>query len=140
MQTLNIQNIIVPIDFSKMSVQAIQIARQLARRFGASIHLAHVRQSNYTADFVAPVFMTYEQVGEQTALKELKKVASECGVSSATCDVLSGAPPFDEICRLAQTVPADLVVMPTHGRAGLKHVFLVCYHSGCFRQPAMISA
>ncbi len=68
--------------------------------------------------------MTYEQVGEQTALEELKKVASECGVSSATCDVLSGAPPFDEICRLAQTIPADLVVMPTHGRTGLKHVFL----------------
>jgi nucleotide-binding universal stress UspA family protein len=137
MKTLNIQNIIVPIDFSKMSVQAIQIARQLARRFSASIHLAHVRQSNYTADFVAPAFMTYEQVGEQTALKELGVVASECGVSSASCHVLGGAPPFDEICRLAQTVPADLVVMPTHGRTGLKHVFLgstaerIVQHSCC---------
>ena len=56
MKTLKVQNIIVPIDFSKMSVQAIQIAKQLARRFGASIHLAHVRQSNYAADFVAPAF------------------------------------------------------------------------------------
>ncbi len=86
MKTLNIQNIIVPIDFSKMSVQAIQIAKQLARRFGASIHLAHVRHLNYATDFVAPAppsvpfsFMAYEQVGEQTALKELKKMASECG-------------------------------------------------------------
>ncbi len=145
----NIQNIIVPIDFSKMSVQAIQIARQLARRFGASIHLAHVRHLNYATDFVGPGapivpfdFMTYEQVGEQTAVKELKKVASECGVSSATCDVLSGAPPFDEICRLAQTVPADLVVMSTHGRTGLKHVFLgstaerIVQHSSC---PVLVS-
>lgn len=144
MKTLNIQNIIVPIDFSKMSVQAIQTARQLARRFGASMHLAHVRHLNYAADFVAPgspilpfSFMTYEQNAEQTALKELKKVASEGGVSSATCDVLSGAPPFDEICRLAQTIPADLVVMPTHGRTGLKHVFLgstaerIVQHSSC---------
>ena len=144
MKTLSIQNIVVPIDFSEMSVQAIQIAKQLARRFGASIHLAHVRQFNYAADFVAPAppivpfsFMTYEQEGEQTALTGLKKVASECGASSATCDVLSGAPPFDEICRLAQTVPADLVVMPTHGRTGLKHVFLgstaerIVQHSSC---------
>ena len=137
MKTLKVRNIVVPIDFSKMSVQAIQIANQLARRFGASIHLAHVRQSNYTADFVAPTFVTYEQVGEQTALKELKEVASECGVSSATCDVLSGAPPYDEICRLAQTIPADLVVMPTHGRTGLRHVFLgstaerIVQHSSC---------
>ncbi|HEY4271921.1 MAG TPA: universal stress protein [Candidatus Udaeobacter sp.] len=144
MKTLNFQNIIVPIDFSKMSMQAIQIAKQLARRFGASIHLAHVRQFNYAADFMAPSrpmvplsFMPYEQNGEQTALKELKKVASESGVSSANCDVLSGAPPFDEICRLAQTIPADLVVMPTHGRTGLKHVFLgstaerIVQHSSC---------
>ena len=144
MKTLNIQNIIVPIDFSKMSMPAIQIARQLARLFGASIHLAHVRQFNYAADFVAPAppiipfsFMPYEQNAEQTALKELKKVASECGVSSAACDVLSGAPPFDEICRLGQTIPADLIVMPTHGRTGLKHVFLgstaerIVQHSSC---------
>ena len=48
-----------------------------------------------------PAFMTYEQVGEQTALEELKEGASEWGVSSATCNVLSGAPPFDEICRWA---------------------------------------
>jgi nucleotide-binding universal stress UspA family protein len=144
MKTLNIQNIIVPIDFSKMSVQAVQVAKQLARRFGASIHLAHVRHLNYATDFVAPAppivpfaFMTYEQNAEQTAFKDLKKVAAECGVSSATCDVLGGAPPFDEICRLAQTIPADLVVMPTHGRTGLKHVFLgstaerIVQHSSC---------
>ena len=137
MKTLSVRNVVVPIDFSKMSVEAIQIARQLGRRFGASIHPAHVRQSNYAADFFAPAFMTYEQVGEQTALEELKEVASECGVSSAICDVLSGAPPFDEICRLAQMVPADLVLMPTHGRTGLKHVFFgstaerIVQHSSC---------
>jgi nucleotide-binding universal stress UspA family protein len=149
MKTLNIQNIIVPIDFSKMSMQAIQIAKQLARRFGASIHLAHVRHFNYATDFVAPAppivpfpLMNYERDAEQTALKELKKVAKEFGVSSAKCDVLSGAPPFDEICRLAQTVPGELVVMPTHGRTGLKHVFLgstaerIVQHSSC---PVLIT-
>lgn len=144
MKTLNVQNIIVPIDFSKMSVQAIHVARQLARRFGASIHLAHVRQFNYTADFMAPVppmvpfaFTPYEQDAARSVLKELEEVASECGVSSASCGVLSGAPPFDEICRLGQTISADLIIMPTHGRTGLKHVFLgstaerIVQHSSC---------
>jgi nucleotide-binding universal stress UspA family protein len=144
MKTVSIQNIVVPVDFSKMSVQAIQIANQLARRFGASIHLAHVRQFNYAADFVTsapPVvpfsFMPYEQDGDRSVLKELKAVAGESGVSSASCHVLNGAPPFDEICRLAQRISADLVVMPTHGRTGLKHVFLgstaerIVQHSSC---------
>ena len=144
MKTLTIQNIVVPIDFSKMSMQAIEIARRLARRFGASIHLAHVRQFNYAADFVTPAppavpfsFMPYEQNQEQTVLKDLQKMAAECAISSPSCHVLTGAPPFDEICRFAQTIPANLIVMPTHGRTGLKHVFLgstaerIVQHSPC---------
>jgi nucleotide-binding universal stress UspA family protein len=54
MKTLKVRNIIVPIDFSEMSVQAIHVAEQLARRFGASIRLAHVRHLNCATDFVAP--------------------------------------------------------------------------------------
>jgi nucleotide-binding universal stress UspA family protein len=144
MKTLSIQNIVVPIDFSKMSGQAIQTAKQLARRFGASIHLAHVGYVNYAAEFVAqappivpPSFTPYKQELEEAALKDLQAMAREFGVSSATCHVLTGAPPFDEICRLAQTIPADLVVAPTHGRTGLKHVFLgstaerIVQHSLC---------
>jgi nucleotide-binding universal stress UspA family protein len=144
MKSLNIRNIVVPIDFSEMSVQAVQTAKQLGRRFGASIHLAHVRQLVHAADFVVPAapmvpfsFPPYEQNEEQIALEHLKKVASDYGVSSASCHVLSGAPPFDEICRLTQTLPADLVIMPTHGRTGLKHVFLgstaerIVQHSSC---------
>jgi nucleotide-binding universal stress UspA family protein len=144
MKTLTVQNILVPIDFSKMSLRAIQIAMQLARRFTASIHLAHVRQFNYAADFVTPAppavpftMMSYDQDGDRTALKQLRKVGSEFGVPPANCHVLNGAPPFDEICRLAQIMPADLIVMPTHGRTGLKHVFLgstaerIVQHSPC---------
>jgi len=144
MKTLSIQNIIVPIDFSKMSVQAIQVAKLLARRFAASMHFVHVRQLNYAADFVAPAppiipfpHMPYMLDGEESVLKELQAVARERGLSSASCHVLTGAPPFDEICRVSQTIPADLIVMPTHGRTGLKHVFLgstaerVVQHSPC---------
>jgi nucleotide-binding universal stress UspA family protein len=144
MKKLSIQNIVVPIDFSRMSVQALKSARRLAHRFGASIHLAHVRQFNYAADFVAPAppivpfsFMPYEHNGGGGIVKELNALARECGIPSPICHVLSGAPPFDEICRLAQGIPADLIVMPTHGRTGLTHVFLgstaerVVQHSPC---------
>jgi nucleotide-binding universal stress UspA family protein len=144
MKTLSIQNIIVPVDFSKMSVQAIQIASQLARRVGATIHLAHVHEFYYAADFVAPAppvvpfsFVPYQHDIEKTILKELESVAHGCGVASARCHVLTGAPAFDEICRFAQRIPADLIIMPTHGRTGLKHVFLgstaerIVQHSSC---------
>jgi nucleotide-binding universal stress UspA family protein len=144
MKRLTIRNILVPIDFSKMSIQAVKFASRLAQRFGASIHLAHVHDVDYAAGFVAPAapiapfsFMQYVQDAEESVLKALKAAARKCGVSSASCHVLTGAPPFDEICRLAQEIPADLIVMPTHGRTGLKHVFLgstaerIVQHSSC---------
>ena len=144
MKKLSIQNIVVPIDFAKMSIQAIKTASRLARRFAASLHFAHVRQFDYAGDFVAPAppivpfsFTPYEQYGERSVANELNALGREHGVSSANCHVLSGAPPFDEICRIAQKIPADLIVMPTHGYTGLKHVFLgstaerVVQHSPC---------
>jgi nucleotide-binding universal stress UspA family protein len=143
MKRPRIQNIVVPIDFSDMSIQAIRTARRVGRRFDATIHLAHVRQFD-CAGLAAPALpmipfslMTYERNGDKSVLQELNALAREHGVSSATCHVLSGGPPFDGICRLAQKIPADLVVMPTHGRTGLKHVFLgstaerVVQHSPC---------
>jgi nucleotide-binding universal stress UspA family protein len=131
MKRQSIRNILVPIDFSKLSMHAIKTAKWLAQRFAASIHLAHVRQFDYAAGFSAPAppmvpfsFTMYEQEGEKRVVNELNALAREYGISSASCRVLGGGPAFDEICRIAQEIPADLIVMPTHGRTGLKHVFL----------------
>jgi nucleotide-binding universal stress UspA family protein len=144
MKILNIQNILVPIDFSTMSIQAVTTARRLARRYGAGIHLAHVRHSDYIATFSPPAppfapfpLMSYEPELDKSVIKKLNALAREHGISSAICHVLVGGPVFDEICRLAQKIPADLIMMPTHGRSGLKHVFLgstaerIVQHSPC---------
>jgi len=144
MKRPSIRNILVPIDFSKMSISAIKTARQLARRFHAIIHIAHVRRVDFATAFSAPSppiapfpLMRNEQDAEKRVLQELTGLASEHGILSASCHVVGGGPAFDEICRLAQKIPADLIVMPTHGRTGLKHVFLgstaerVVRHSPC---------
>jgi nucleotide-binding universal stress UspA family protein len=39
------------------------------------------------------------------------------------CHVVSGRP-FEEICKLAREIEADLIVLPTRGHSGLKHVVL----------------
>ena len=144
MKSLSVKNILVPIDFSKMSIGAIKTARQLARRFHAIIHIGHVRRIDFATAFSAPSppivpfpLMRYEQDAEKRVLQGLTGLASEHGILSASCHVVGGGPAFDEICRLAQEIPADLVVTPTHGRTGLKHVFLgstaerIVQHSPC---------
>lgn len=143
-KTQNIRSILVPVDFSKMSTQAIEAAKRLAQSFGSTIHLAYVRQFYYPAGFTAPMppvlpfgTVAYDQQAEKRVARELNALANKCGLSSATCHVLAGAPAFDEVCRLAQEIPADLIVMPAHGHTGLKHVFLgstaerIVQHSPC---------
>ena len=144
MKEPTIQKILVPIDFSKMSIQAIETAKRLAHRFGATVHLAHIHQFAYPAEFMGPVLSarhlpkSFEDYRAEQLTEELKTVASKSGLSPREQTYLrTGASAFDEICRLAQELPADLIVMPTHGHTGLKHVFLgstaerVVQHSPC---------
>lgn len=144
MKTPNIRNILVPIDFSRISIQAIEMAKGFARRFGATIHLAHVHQFYYPTGFAAPMppvipysTYTYDQEAEKRAARDLNLLAKKHELSPSTAHLLTGAPAFDEICRLARELPADLIITPTHGRTGLKHVFLgstaerIVQHSPC---------
>jgi len=143
MEKLSIQNVLVPIDFSKMSIGAIEPAKCLARRFGGPVHLVHVYQFDYLPEFAAPAIwsmqasIAVEDQYTQLLKKKLAAVAQENGLSPGNCHLLRGTAAFDEICRLARDLPADLIVMPTHGRTGFKRVFLgstaerVVQHSPC---------
>jgi nucleotide-binding universal stress UspA family protein len=130
MKKPSIRNILVPIDFSKMSIQAIKTAKHLAQRFGAAVHLGHVSEFYYPAGFVAPgmpppVAPIISPDAEARGLtRALRALAHEHEIPAERCHLLKGIPAFNEICRLAREIKADLIVMPTHGRTGLKHIFL----------------
>jgi nucleotide-binding universal stress UspA family protein len=142
MKKLSIKNILVPIDFSEMSIRAITTAKQLARRFGSNVHLAHIQELYYPPVFSAaplPVPMlpaTYIEDVLTSEEERLKMLSTEHELNG-TCQVQIGAPVFDEICRIARRISADLIVTSTHGHTGLKHVFLgstaerVVQHSPC---------
>jgi nucleotide-binding universal stress UspA family protein len=143
MKKPSIQNILVPIDFSKMSKQAIETANRIAHRFGASVHLVHVYQYEYPAGFMAQgIWSTQPSIAAQeqhtrVLTRNLGALARQHNLSPENCHLSKGAPSFDEICRIAQRISADLIVMPTHGYRGLRHVFLgstaerVVQHSPC---------
>ena len=140
----DLRNILVPIDFSPASIEAIETAKSVARSFGATVHLVHVHHEQYPATFMGPVFsagrpaLTFEEHRRETLLGVLQELARRCELPTAgTLHLRDGAVVFHEVCRMAEKLPADLIVMPTHGRTGLKHVFLgstaerVVQHAPC---------
>jgi nucleotide-binding universal stress UspA family protein len=141
-KALRIENILVPIDFSEMSIGAIATAKRLARRFGATVHLANIHESSYPAGFLelgtpfafAP--LTYLEDTREAAEKRLNDLAEKHGITG-TCVAEVGGPAFDGICKIARQTGTNLIVTPTHGRGGMKHILLgstaerLVQHSPC---------
>jgi nucleotide-binding universal stress UspA family protein len=147
MKKLNIKNILVPIDFSERSIRAIATAKSLAQRFQSTVHLLNIQEPFYPVMFYgtgAPVAIAPFETGEElrkSAAERLKALAKENGLTGR-CEAVMGTPVFNEICAIAKQITTDLIVTPTHGRTGLKHVFLgstaerLVQHSPC---PVFVS-
>lgn len=143
MEKPSIKTILVPIDFSEISTQAIETAKNLARRFDSTIHLAHIHEFSYPAGFMGapdPIMclpISAIEESEKKIAAQLRALATKFGLSPANCHLRTDAPVFDELCRLANRIGAELIVTSTHGRSGLEHVLLgstaerLVQHSSC---------
>ena len=124
-RALQIKTILVPLDFSRASIQALKYAIPFGREFGAVIHLVHVQPtSGRTAIVNVGGFML--NCADAIALMQDRlsdALRRQGGFSPDNCHIVSGRP-FEEICQLARKIKADLIILPTRGLSGLKHVLL----------------
>lgn len=124
----SIRTIIVPTDFSDLSVEAIRYAMSLSEMYGADLHLIHVVDDAPVLAFHT-MEMTTDFVIEDTTrtaeqhLHEFARAHDIHGREGITLAVRHGNP-YDEITRYAAEAGADMIVMATHGRTGLAHVLL----------------
>jgi nucleotide-binding universal stress UspA family protein len=125
-----IQKILAAVDFSEHSDPVLDAAVGFARQFDAELHLVHaydVRIPLVTPltpyGFSAPPAVIEEtQEVAASKLGAFVRRASAQGV--AATPHVSGAPAASAIVDLAEELGADLIVMGTRGRTGLKHVLL----------------
>ena len=125
--TLSLRRILVPTDFSEASTEALTMAIEFARRFDAAITIFHAHSvpSFVFPDGMLAVTPQLMQDLERSIEGELKRVAATVAASGVvvTTHHAIGAP-YDEICRYADELGADLIVMGTHGHTGLRHAIL----------------
>lgn len=126
---MNLRTILVPTDLSQASQPAVDAAAKLARLAGANLTLLHVIDMVYY-DYG----WMYEgiPVPQDLLVKRESEVADQMlhlltpeqkeGINVRT-HVVFGQP-FQAILDIADEKNADLIVMGTHGRRGLSHLFL----------------
>ncbi len=118
-----LKRILVPIDFSACSLDALEYAVVVAQRAKASIRLLHVLEPvTYGLDFALLQAAKREELREQTTMRLSGLVASLQSGGQVTADFqVTGGLPADAILDAAAAEPADLIVLGTHGRRGLSH-------------------
>lgn len=119
---VRLERILVPVDFSDCSLDALEFAVVVARQAEASLMLLHVLEPvSYGLDFTLGQSRTREHVRE-TWTKRLDELASSLKATQVPVESqLRGGLPADSILDSAQTLPCDLIVMGTHGRRGISH-------------------
>jgi nucleotide-binding universal stress UspA family protein len=118
------KRILVPTDFGEPAEHALDVAIELAAKFGASITLLHVYQLvlpiAYDEGFIWPV----EQV-EKAARKTLDAHFAKAKTRYSDCEaMLKPGTAAVEIVSVANQLKADLIVMGTHGRRGISRLML----------------
>jgi len=121
---LGIQRILVALDFSPESHNALRYAVMLGKKFGSTLMLVHVVEPVLTPpEVIIPETATERVASEANA--ELRDLADEI---SDGCRVVETAVrrgiAFFEIIEAAKALGADLVVVGTHGRTGLQRALL----------------
>lgn len=119
---MRFHKILVPIDFSDHSLEALRMASIFAAETGATLHLVHVWQPTPPlADGIAWAEVYAEQAEESR--RQLEEIAPYRLDVNCERHVLAGDP-ATEIVRLAEEENADMIVVGTHGRTGITRLVL----------------
>ena len=122
-----LKRVVVATDFSKPGDHARDVGVSLAKELGAEVHLVHA------FDIPLALVTPYEvavpdgliREAREAARKKLDRALDEVRAKGVKATGhLAEVPAAPAIADLAKELKADLVVIGTHGRTGLRHVLL----------------
>jgi nucleotide-binding universal stress UspA family protein len=134
--------ILVPIDFSRHSLETLRFALSLRDYFAADYVLLHVVVAGESEAFATLGGESDEMQNRRIAdaqaelEREVDRRRQEISGIQLTSRIAIGVP-FKEICRLADEENFQLIVIGTHGRTGLSHLLIgstaerVVQHASC---------
>ena len=122
MSWLSKRLVVVPIDFSDDSMAALDEAQKMVED-ASHLHVIHVLGEISPAE----PGIVWESITDDTrrahATKELKALLQNRGIDGASVRIEIGEPAH-EIADFAETIGADLIVLPSHGRTGFRRLMI----------------
>jgi nucleotide-binding universal stress UspA family protein len=123
---IRIRRILCPTDFSECSRRALHQAIPVARYYQADLTALHV-----IAPVAGPTYVDYvnpsllDPRSREHALEALAEFVAPARAAAVRADtIVREGGPAQEILAAAEALPADLIVMGTHGRTGFSRLML----------------
>ncbi len=134
------EHILVAVDGSNTSGLALKEAINLAKDRKSSLRLVHAIDLNQAySETAAPYALEYQQELEAAGRKVIADCSAVARAAGVRFDAKLGAVDspgqhvYDVIEAEAKRWPADLVVIGTHGRRGIRRLFLGSVAEGLAR-------
>jgi universal stress protein A len=121
------RRILIPTDFSTAAEWVFDDAVRIAERSGAELVIVHVRMTRTSnpEELRFPADAALYEYAEQQELDRLRDRVRRANASLATRLIVRQAPdPGNEIGRVAKEERADLIVIATHARHHVAHLFV----------------
>lgn len=126
---MNIKKILLPTDFSKLSLTAAEYAIDLASKYNAEIHLLHVVEKTPPILAIRSLDLSAEKIRKSIdqhahqSLDEAVKSISNGKNINIIPKILSGID-YEEIVEYSKKNGIDVIVIATHGRTGILHTLI----------------
>ncbi len=124
-----IKNILLPTDFSKLSLTAASYAVDIAEEYGAKIHLLHVLEKTPPILTIRSLDLSQERIKKEiendakASMEEaLKRIKKPENIEIVT--LIKKGLDYEEIIKYSKEAKIDVIVIATHGRTGLIHTLL----------------
>ena len=123
---IQLTSVLVAVDFSETSKNAIVYGQNLARAFGARLHVFHVADtiSTSAAQFYPEGPGDPEAKAVELATKQLRAYLVAEHAVEARIEVRVAADAAQAIVDYGKEIHADLLVLGTHGRTGVSRFFV----------------
>ena len=124
-----LKNILVATDFGEASDVALSYGRDLARTYGATLHVVHAADNvlaRYAADGTLAILPQLQNDIDEIARRQMADLLTDEDrtMLHATPVVLAALGPAQAIVGYAKEHNVDVIVMGTHGRGALAHLLM----------------
>jgi nucleotide-binding universal stress UspA family protein len=136
-QSVSFENILLATDFSLVAKSALAYATVIARRYGSKIYVVHVIPPEPRMPIpMEPLFPELDRDRSQAELAMQAFVSGDQLNEIPHEILLPRGPIWPVLSELIERDEIDLLVVGTHGRAGLKRLILGSVAEELFRQAS----